>query len=245
MIYRRAKLLLAMSEYSRELIVEAHGIPADKVELLPPPPSRGFLELLSTLRPHARREEMRPELRLLFVGRVDDPRKNFGLLIAALQRLRGRGVAAHLTVAGPHTRAWHATLQKHEMAGAITVLGRIPMDALVAAYCSHDLLVVPSRQEGYGLVVAEALHAGLPIVATRCGGPEGMIRSSQAGILTEHTAEALSGAIERLAIRSDERAEMSRRARTFAERELSTAVFQDRVADATARLLRVQRRHAA
>jgi glycosyltransferase involved in cell wall biosynthesis len=244
LVYRRAALLIAMSEYSRDLMVRAHDIAPERVHLLAPPPSPAFLDALAVRMP-ARVMQAEADVRLLFVGRVDDPRKNFLLLLDTVARLVPRGIDARVTVVGPHTRKWTTGWQNTPAAARVTLLGQVPTDTLADAYRTHDLLVVPSRQEGYGLVVAEALHAGLPIVATRCGGPEGMIRASGAGVVTDHSAEALAAAIERLVRQQAERKAMAERATAYAQRDLSPRAFESRVADLTAQLLATSMRRAA
>ena len=49
-----------------------------------------------------------------------------------------------------------------------------------------SLFVLPSLQEGFGIVVAEALASGVPVLVTPCGGPEDLVRDS-------HGGEVLSG----------------------------------------------------
>jgi glycosyltransferase involved in cell wall biosynthesis len=56
----------------------------------------------------------------------------------------------------------------------------------VAAELQHAaIFVLPSLQEGFGLVAAEALAAGLPVITTPCGGPEDLVRSSGGGRVLE------------------------------------------------------------
>jgi glycosyltransferase involved in cell wall biosynthesis len=65
----------------------------------------------------------------------------------------------------------------------IALLGALTGRRLTDAYNAADLVVAPSRAESYGMVVAEALARGIPVVATRVGGIPEAIAGSKAGIL--------------------------------------------------------------
>ena len=66
--------------------------------------------------------------------------------------------------------------------GSIVVSGRVDDAALARAYASADLFVLPSRHEGYGIVYAEALAAGLPVIACEVG-PVAELVGREAGVL--------------------------------------------------------------
>jgi glycosyltransferase involved in cell wall biosynthesis len=237
-LYRDATAVLPMSEYTRERILAIGEISPTKVRVLPHPPAPDFLEALERAR-----DEAAPtcdsnecaKLRLLFVGRVDDPRKNFALLSDAFARLYELGIPATLSVIGPHGDQWRSRLSVTDVK-AVKFFGRVSNAELARAFLDHDVLVLPSRQEGFGIVVAEALHAGLPVVATHCGGPEHMIRESGGGILVEDSASAIASAIRVLAADRRRRCEMSERGRAYARHELSTERFCERVASELALL---------
>ena len=237
--YRNAKAVFAMSEYTCEAILSTHPRAAAHLHVLRHPPTPSFLSALDRARAQPRTNPAASGAaspRLLFVGRVDDPRKNFPLLLRAFGQLRTRFAHAALTVIGPFTEAWRKGIAS-ETNGGVTFAGLVDTDALVCAYLSHDLLVLSSRQEGFGIVVAEALHAGLPVVSTRCGGPEEVIRSSGGGILVDHDAGQLADAIARLVTDDVSRRVMGERARQWATRELSFETFAGRVREITEEFL--------
>jgi glycosyltransferase involved in cell wall biosynthesis len=78
------------------------------------------------------------------------------------------------------------------------VVGQV---ADVAPELSHAaMFVLPSLQEGFGIVAAEALAAGLPVITTPCGGPEELVRESGGGrVLETFEAGELAHAIVSLA----------------------------------------------
>jgi glycosyltransferase involved in cell wall biosynthesis len=112
------------------------------------------------------------------------------------------------------------------------------MDQLVEEYLSHDAFVLPSRQEGFGIVVAEAFHAGLPVISTRCGGPEDFIVKSEAGLLVDHGEVSIAAAIETLASNDDLRMRCAANAFRYAAAELSFSIFAGRVRSLTDDLVR-------
>jgi glycosyltransferase involved in cell wall biosynthesis len=237
-IYRDARLVVTMSAYGRDRIAALHGFDPSRIEILSPPPPPAYLRAVGSLaEPRALRGEAP---RLLFVGRVDDPRKNFLLAVVALTRARASGVEATLTVVGPYTEQWRASVASRLDPSVISLRGRISWDALAQEYLQHDALLISSRQEGFGHTVAEAFHAACPVLATRCGGLESMINLSGGGKLLAHTPEALAEAIISLARTPALRREMSARALRFARSELDPVAFGERVGEMTERLLHPQ-----
>ena len=235
--YQRAAVLLSMSEHTRERMIAEHGVRPERVACLPHPPTAAYLAALRTAQQVRRDQAAHPAVRLLFVGRVDDPRKNFGLLRDAYRLARARGAPVTLTVIGPHGQQWRSRLSLDETRDEVCFRGSVPLAELALAYLSHDLLVVSSRQEGFGIVVAEALHAGLPVLSTRSGGPEHAITSSGAGVLVAHDAAEFADALHRLAMDVTGRRAMGERGRAWAERELSFERFADRVGTITEEIL--------
>lgn len=98
------------------------------------------------------------------------------------------------------------------LTGDVVVTGfRSDVDRALAAF---DVYALTSRSEGFPLSLLEAMAAALPIVATRCGGPEQILDDGVTGLLVENgSAEAVASAIERLRANADERRRLGNAAR--------------------------------
>lgn len=140
-----------------------------------------------------------PSLRVGFVGRYQDPRKNIGLLIDAVALCRRRGLAATLHLVGSDDHASVGALARDRgIADAVELIGSRPPAYLADFYRSLDLFVIPSQQEGLCIAGLEAMACGCPVVSTRCGGPEEYISDGETGHLVGFDAEALAAAITRV-----------------------------------------------
>jgi len=118
------------------------------------------------------------KIRFLFVGRVDDHRKGFDVLEAALEGLEQplrEQISLRVIGTISEARRKHLTAK---FPGLISILGNITETALEAAYASSDIFVMPSRYEGFGMPYIEAMRYGLAVIGCRTGGipyvvPEG------------------------------------------------------------------------
>ena len=112
---------------------------------------------------------------LLYVGRFTAV-KRLSLLLRAYARVRSRlGVVAPLIIWGGHPGEWegehpYSVVTRERIDGVFFVGWRGHEELRVGLNCA-DLLVVPSVGEAFGSVYLEAMSAGLPVVATRTGGP--------------------------------------------------------------------------
>ncbi|MFM2074949.1 MAG: hypothetical protein RJB34_1254 [Pseudomonadota bacterium] len=126
-------------------------------------------------------------LRFGFIGRIDHA-KGLHVLVKAMQ-LAGVEGKAELHIYGDATtprerRTWGAILKALGPVPWLHLHGQFAREQVAAIYGAVDVVVFPSIcQESFGLVVAEALSAGRPVLATRCGGPEDQIEDGVNGWL--------------------------------------------------------------
>jgi len=105
----------------------------------------------------------------LFVGRRD-PYKNLPMLIEALAEVRRLGLPARLRVVGGHDPRYpeaELIARKHNLNDAISWSGYVTEPGLVEAYQRADVYVHPSRYEGFGLTVLEAMACGTPVICSK------------------------------------------------------------------------------
>ena len=139
-------------------------------------------------------------VRFLAVGRLER-QKGFDLLLEAFARLRGAQPDLRLTVfgEGPERPSLEAQAARLGLAGAVDLPG--PTSRPGAWIEAGDILVLPSRYEGFPNVVAEATVSGMPVVAFDCPwGPRELISDDRNGLLVPPCdVGALARAMSRLA----------------------------------------------
>lgn len=139
--------------------------------------------------------------RLLCVATLT-PRKGHDLLLRALAALRD--LPWQLNCVGSFDRdpAWAEQLVRWRdelgLAGRVSFLGALSQAELDRRYRRADLFVLPSRFEGYGMVCAEALAHGLPILASRVGAIGDLVPVEAGLLVPPDDPLALEGALRRL-----------------------------------------------
>ncbi|MEC5159792.1 MULTISPECIES: glycosyltransferase family 4 protein [unclassified Janthinobacterium] len=111
-----------------------------------------------------------PGLRLVFVGTLIE-RKGLDVLIAAVKQLRDEGVGVTLDAYGPGQPEPFGFDQ-----AALAYRGQIPFGCAQAVIGGYDALVLPSRYDGWGVVVNEALLAGVPVICSDRVGAAAVLR---------------------------------------------------------------------
>jgi glycosyltransferase involved in cell wall biosynthesis len=173
---RRADAIVVNSRYTAALVEHTFGVPRTRVHVCSPGPP--------VWRTLGRKPNLPRHGYVLCLGTLE-ARKNVGALLDAYSCLVERNAQpAPLVIAGkstPDAAGWLARLSQWPLAGHVRHLGYVSNREEV--YAGARLLVVPSRDEGFGIPVLEAMSAGIPVVAANRGAlPEVL---GDAGILVD------------------------------------------------------------
>lgn len=207
----RAEYLIAVSDHGRS-ILEYRGVPAARIRVVPP----GFDRLPASGVPSPSRDDI---VRALCVAQWI-PRKGILDLVRAWMLHERSGTSLEL-VGETDAYAAYAASVRATIAVApdhsIIVSGPVDDARLAAAYAAADLFVLPSRYEGYGIVYAEALAHGLPVIACDAGPVPELVGEEAALLALPGDVEVLSGALDLLLEDAALRGRMSAAARRRAK----------------------------
>lgn len=197
---RRARLILADSENTRNDIICLLDADPDKVEVLHAGVEKRFAPMEGEERLGAvRRKHKLAWPFILTVGTVER-RKNLARLVHAYARLRARRQVDHkLVIAG--RRGWlyedvFAAVAKLGLEEHVVFLGFVGDADLPALYNSADLFVYPSLYEGFGLPPLEAMACGVPVVASNTSSLPEVLGDAYLAV-SPTDVEGLAGAIGR------------------------------------------------
>ena len=182
----RADRVLAVSERTKQDLVELYGISEDKIAVT----RNGVDAVFRADGPSANGQPY-----ILFVGALQ-PRKD---PLAAIEALSLTNGDLTLLLAGPDRGSADGALREARRLGLedrVDFRGHVEKDELAALYRGAECLVLPSRYEGFGLPVVEAMASGTPVVASAAGAlPE--IAGDAAILVEPGNPVALAGGIER------------------------------------------------
>ncbi len=167
---RRARTVITISEFSRDEISEVYGIPPEQIQIAPPGvdtlvfhPFTDEKKLQSLLKKYRLPSEY-----LLFVGTLE-PRKGIEALVTAYERWEDKGKPPLVLIG---KRGWgNLPALKRALSGKIrgvTCPGYVDREDLPVLLSHARLFVYPSRYEGFGMPVLEAMACGTPVVCGNC-----------------------------------------------------------------------------
>ncbi len=231
---RKAAGAAVVSGRLKQILREQYGIPEDRISVLPMGCDTSYFS------PEYRDPELFPEKgrpHIVFAGRLVD-RKGVRYLIEAM-----RDVDAELYIVGDGPEKESLQEQARPFGDRIHFPGRKTHEEIRAFFASADLCVFPSvhtengSEEGFGLVIVEAMASGAPVVASRSGGITDIIRDGWNGLLAEEKnsrdlAEKINRLLEDRAYADSLAREGRKTAETYDYRAIAEryAAIYDRIA---------------
>jgi glycosyltransferase involved in cell wall biosynthesis len=188
--YRNAHRIAAVSRPLRRTLVEQGLASPSRIEVHPNlAPTSHF-----TLPPSGRPAP--PPFRFVTVTRLI-PQKNVDGLLRAFAQLIEDGDDARLVVVGdgPERGTLAHTSRRLGIDDWVSFRGRLDREAVRTALWNAHAFVLPSHHETFGVVLLEAMATGLPVVATRCGGPEDVVPPDTSRLVPRDDPDALADAL--------------------------------------------------
>jgi glycosyltransferase involved in cell wall biosynthesis len=154
---------------------------------------------------------------VLFVGSVT-VRKGISYLIEAFQKLRC--TRKHLTFVGGVSPELEGTINRIRGQDQFSVLGQVQQSRLKEIMSANHVMVLPSVEDGFGLVLAQAMACGCPVIASQNTGAQDLFTDGSEGFIVPiRDAVAIADRLQKLADDPDLRFRMSeaalRRVKTF------------------------------
>lgn len=162
LLLRRADMIWTMSHWGRD-ILEEHGLPAAKIRIVPAGVDTAKFRPLHPRPP-------KDTFRFLSVGKWEERKGSAGLVQAFAREFDPSEpveLVMHCTSAQTSARSWNALLPH---GARITISPSLGSDAFVALMQSSDAFVLPTRGEGWGLPILEAMACELPCIVTGYSG---------------------------------------------------------------------------
>jgi len=197
---RRAERVIAVSQATARELTRLLGVPPQRIEVIYNGVDAAFFVRDPAAVAAWRRQAGWPEQFMLSVGTLE-PRKNYGVLIDAYALYRRQSARPlPLLIAGG--RGWDyegifARVARLDLTAHVVFLGFVPAATLPWLYNAATLFVYPSRYEGFGLPVIEAMACGTPVITTTAGSlPE--VAGTAAWLVAPDDVEGLAQAMHTL-----------------------------------------------
>jgi len=212
--FRDSSFILALNRALADRIIRENRLDPGKVGVFAPPIDAGkFSPPAAPPRPGG----------VIWTARHNDARKNTALLLRAFTRVISACPFARLTLAGdsPGPRLT-ALMDRLNLRDRVECRGWVSEPEKIGLLRAADVFALPSNQEGLGIAALEAMACGVPVVSTRCEGPESFITDGVNGFLCpREDPEAMAARLVQLIRDRELRRRLGQAARETVLREFS------------------------
>lgn len=203
---QHADRIIAISERTKQDIMELYHIPEEKIEVV----YQSCDDSFKTARSNSEREAVAqkyhlPEKYILNVGTIEE-RKNLLLIIEAMPNIAESHQLVVVGKATPYLNSVKERIKALNLSNRIIFLNHVPFTDLPGIYQNAQLFIYPSLYEGFGIPIIEALYSGIPVIAAtgscleEAGGPHAVYVSP-----TDHVtlAKKITTLLENEAIKKE------------------------------------------
>jgi glycosyltransferase involved in cell wall biosynthesis len=197
---QNATQIVTISNYSLDKLQQHYGVNKDKVSIVPNGVDVDRFKPTIDAASSKRQFGLGTQPCVLFVGSLI-PRKGLAFLVEAAKKIvKERGDAKFVIAGtGPLKQQLTETLKQSNLTNSFVFLGNIQEDKLANLYGAADVFVLPSIQEGQGIVLLEAQACGKPVVAFGVGGVNEAVCNGETGLLVQAgNTDALADGLLRL-----------------------------------------------
>jgi len=214
---KNASIIVTISKYSVEKIQHYYDVDSEKIRIVP----NGVD--VEAFKPLENQAELKKQFSLgqgpcvLFVGNLI-PRKGLPFLVEAAKKIVKHQPETKFLIAGvgPLKNYLINIIQDAKLTTNFMFMGRVNEKILPALYNCADVFVLPSIQEGQGIVLLEAQASGIPVVGFDIGGVKEAVRNGETGLLVKaEESEALADSLIKLLDERDLRQRMGVNGRKF------------------------------
>tara|TARA_Y100000780_G_scaffold55893_2_gene48260 strand:- start:1980 stop:3158 length:1179 start_codon:yes stop_codon:yes gene_type:complete len=191
-VARQATRCFAVSKPFADLLEQKFDMPVGSIGVMPNSVHESFLT-------HRLSRANDGRIRFLHVSLLD-PIKNVSGILAAFSAAFVGNENVELVIGGdgPDRPSLEQQAKTLGIAKQVTFCGRLSRGEVVTAMAAADVFVLASKHETFGVVAIEALAMGLPVVATRCGGPEDIIEEGDGLLVPVNDTAALATGMTQL-----------------------------------------------
>lgn len=130
-----------------------------------------------------------------FLGGLNNNNKGLDLLLKSVSQLERRDFVLHIGGNGILLDNFKKMARELGVEQNCKFYGEISRNEIADFYSKLDLFVLPSRYETFGIVLIEAMACGIPVIATKCGGPQEIVTPTTGILIQKENTEELKSAI--------------------------------------------------
>ncbi|MCJ7449325.1 MAG: glycosyltransferase [Bacteroidales bacterium] len=164
-----------------------------------------------------------------FLGGLGSYNKGLDLLLKSASLLQKRNYILHIGGDGVLLNTFKKIARDSGLLTNCKFYGEISRNNIQDFYSRLDIFVLPSRYETFGIVLVEAMASGIPVIATKCGGPQEIVTQSTGILVEKDNADELAKAISFMSenLGSYDKAAI----RNYAKEKFGQSIFIEKITD--------------